>query len=257
MNIHTEWKKWKNLGENRAFFTHFFYSQWKLPVPEKFTYIYIHWAVCPRLSINTFFLLSSPSVHSLNVATDARCIASNVTPGQSACVKLIDEVFHLLVGEVTQLSIEIVICAVMVCSSEPQVIEVVNIPSTIIALRVIETVRDVTGFQQFVPNTSAIPETKVCDADNRMGQLNVEVSLLVIQIAIVHFATQFVLLVRVSYFGILFLQKVRPVFYVNVGVRPDNVFHSVNLLSTPCRFFPVEYDHKLSVRRSHCRTAYH
>ena len=55
MNIHTEWKKWKNLGENRAFFTHFFYSQWKFTVTEKFTCIYIHWAVCPRLSINTFF----------------------------------------------------------------------------------------------------------------------------------------------------------------------------------------------------------
>ena len=58
MNIHTEWKKWKNLGENRAFFTHFFYSQWKFPVPEKFTFIYIHWAVCPRSNINTFFQLS-------------------------------------------------------------------------------------------------------------------------------------------------------------------------------------------------------
>ena len=55
MNIHTEWKKWKNLGENRVFFTHFFYSQWKFTVTEKLTYIYIHWAVCPRLSINTFF----------------------------------------------------------------------------------------------------------------------------------------------------------------------------------------------------------
>lgn len=58
MNIHTEWKNWKNLGENRAFFTHFFYSQWKFPVTEKFTCIYIHWAVCPRLNINTFFQLS-------------------------------------------------------------------------------------------------------------------------------------------------------------------------------------------------------
>ena len=84
MNIHTEWKKWKNLGENRAFFTHFFYSRWKFPVTKKFTFIYIHWAVCPRLNINTFFLLSSPTIHLLDMATDARCIASNVTPGQSA-----------------------------------------------------------------------------------------------------------------------------------------------------------------------------
>ena len=56
MNIHTEWKKWKNLVENRAFFTHFFYSQWKLPVPEKFTFIYIQSGACAN-NINTFFLL--------------------------------------------------------------------------------------------------------------------------------------------------------------------------------------------------------
>ena len=111
MNIHTEWKKWKNLGENRAFFTHFFYSRWKFPVPEKFTFIYIHWAVCPRLSINTFFL---PAIHFLNVATYVRGIASDVTPGQSACVQLLKEVLHLLVREVTQLTIEIVVRAVMI-----------------------------------------------------------------------------------------------------------------------------------------------
>ena len=92
-------------------------------------------------NINTFFL---PAVHSLNVTTDVRGIASNVTPGQSACVQLLEEVLHLLVGEVTQLSIEIVVMSVMVCSCEPQVIVAVNIPRTVITLRVIETVSNVT-----------------------------------------------------------------------------------------------------------------
>ena len=52
-------------------------------------------------NINTFFLLSSPTIHSLDMATNARGITCDVTPGQSACVQLLEEVFHLLVGEVT------------------------------------------------------------------------------------------------------------------------------------------------------------
>ena len=60
------------------------------------------------------------------MATDARCITIDVTPGQSTCMKLIEEVFHLLVGEITQLTIEVVICAIVVRSSEPQVIEAVT-----------------------------------------------------------------------------------------------------------------------------------
>ena len=89
MNIHTEWKKWKNLGENRAFFTHFFYSQWKFPVPEKLTFIYIHWVVCPRSNINTFFLLSSPPIYFIDMDTNARGITVDVTPEQIACVQLL------------------------------------------------------------------------------------------------------------------------------------------------------------------------
>ena len=162
--------------------------------------------------------------------TNARGIASDVTPGQIACAQLLEEVFHLLVGEVTQLTIEVVVRAIVVRSSESQVIEAVNIPCTILTLRVLEAVSNVTGFQQLVPNTSAIPQPQVCDADNLVGQLYVEVGLLVIQIVGVHLATQFVLLVRVSYFGILLLQKVSIVSDIDVSVRPDNVFHGVNLL---------------------------
>ena len=117
MNIHTERKKWKNLVENRAFFTHFFYSQWKLPVPEKLTCIYIQSGACV-IYINTFFLLSSPSVHLIDMDTNARGIASDVTPGQSACVQLLEEVLHLLVGEVTQLSVQVVVRAVVMRSRE-------------------------------------------------------------------------------------------------------------------------------------------
>ena len=105
-------------------------------------------------NINTFFL---PAIHSLNMATDARGIACDVTPGQSASVKLIDEVLHLLVGEVTQLTIEVVVRAVMVRSSEPQVIVAVNIPRTVVTLWVIETVSNVTRFKHLVAHRPSIP----------------------------------------------------------------------------------------------------
>ena len=39
-----------------------------------------------------------PSVHLIDMDTNARGIASDVTPGQSACVQLIEEVLHLIVG---------------------------------------------------------------------------------------------------------------------------------------------------------------
>ena len=112
--------------------------------------------------------------------TNARGIASDVTPGQSACVQLLEEVFHLLVGEVTQLTIEIMVSAVMVRSSETQVIVAVNIPRTITALRVIETVGDVTRFNHLVAHASTLPQTKVSDADNRIRQHLVEIVSLVI-----------------------------------------------------------------------------
>ena len=105
--------------------------------------------------------------------TNASGIASDVTPGQIACVQLLKEVLHLLVGEVTQLTIEIMVIAIMVRSDETQVIVAVNIPCTVIALRVIETVSNVTGFNHLVTYASAIPETKVSDADDSMGQLHV------------------------------------------------------------------------------------
>ena len=91
------------------------------------------------------------------MTTDVRSIASDVTPGQFACVQLLEEVLHLLVGEVTQLSIEIVVRAVMVYSRETQVIVAVNIPLTVITLRVPETVSNVTGFNHLVAHAPTIP----------------------------------------------------------------------------------------------------
>ena len=163
--------------------------------------------------------------------TNARGIAIDVTPEQIACVQLLKEVLHLLVGEVTQLTIEIMVIAVMVRSSETQVIVAVNIPLTVIALPVPETVSNVTGFNHLVAHAPTVPQAKVRDTDDSMGQHHAKVSSLVIKIVIVQFATQFVLLVRVSYFGILLLQKVSIVSDVDVEVRPDNVFHSATSFS--------------------------
>ena len=89
--------------------------------------------------------------------TDARCITIDVTPGQSACVQLLEEVFHLLVREVTQLTIDIVVRAVMVYSRETQVIVAVNIPLTIITLPVPEAVSNITGFNHLVVHAPTIP----------------------------------------------------------------------------------------------------
>ena len=161
------------------------------------------------------------------MTTDVRGIASDVTPGQSACVQLLEEVLHLSVREVTQLTIEIVVTSVMVRSCESQVIVAVNIPLAVITLSVTETVRDVTRVQQLVTDIPSVPTSEVSDADDGMGQHHAQVGSLVIQVVSVQFTAQRVLLAGVSYLWVFFMQPVGIVSWVDVHVGPDNVIHCV------------------------------
>ena len=180
-----------------------------------------------KMLVNDFLLRQALSPDGISLGTKS----VNILLRSDSKIDFLLECFpHLFGGRVLVYAVQVMICTVMMNVITAQVAVLVYIESGVVIAGA-EAVPDISAFDLPVSAVSPIPKAQVGDQKNGLGELDIQIGTLIVQIVAVCFQHHPISFI-IREFRVLRLQICSPILIVEEVVAPDQMF-AVSHLASP------------------------